>query len=69
MSNTNRKVLEFFAKIPRLEADQSNWVIYKDQFLYAAAAASLNQHIDRTVFLCCQFLLILVPVRATESWT
>ena len=48
MSNTNRKVLEFFAKIPKLEADGSNWVIYKDRFLYAAAAASLNQHIDGT---------------------
>ena len=48
MSSTNGKVLEFFAKIPRLEADESNWVIYKDQFLFAAAAASLANHIDGT---------------------
>ena len=42
----NGKVIEFFAKIPRLEADGSNWVIFKDRFLYAAAAASLLDHID-----------------------
>ena len=46
MSGTNGKVLEFFAKIPRLEADGSNWVIYKDRFTYAADAASLLGHID-----------------------
>ena len=46
MSGTNRKVLEFFAKIPRLEADGLNWVIYKDWFTYAADAASLLNHID-----------------------
>ena len=48
MSSTNGKVLEFFAKILRLEADRSNWVIYKDRFLFAAAAASLANHIDGT---------------------
>jgi hypothetical protein len=48
MSTINSKVLEFFAKIPKLEADGSNWVIFKDRFLYAAAAASLSSHIDGT---------------------
>lgn len=46
MSTVNGKVLEFFTKIPKLEADGSNWVIFKDCFLFAAAAASLTSHID-----------------------
>lgn len=44
----NGKALEFFAKIPRLEADGSNWVIFKDRFMFAAAAASLASHVDGT---------------------
>ena len=48
MSSTNGNILEFFTKIPKLEADGSNWVIYKDRFLFAAAAASLSEHIDGT---------------------
>ena len=48
MSSTNRKVLEFFANIPRLEANGSNWVNHRDRFLSAAAAASLVNHIDGT---------------------
>src|SRR5271155_3489301 len=46
MSIANGKILEFFTKIP--EADGSNWVIFKDRFLFAAAAASLVSHIDGT---------------------
>ena len=46
MSSANGKVLEFFAKIPKLEADGSNLVIYKDHSFFAAAAASLLSHID-----------------------
>ncbi|KAF8811069.1 hypothetical protein BYT27DRAFT_7064489, partial [Phlegmacium glaucopus] len=37
-----------FAHIPKLEIDGSNWVIFKDRFLFAAAAASLKGHIDGT---------------------
>ena len=48
MSIANGKILEFFTKIPKLEADGSNWVIFKDRFLFAAAAASLVSHIDGT---------------------
>ena len=71
MSNTNGRVLKFFARIPRLEADGSNWVIYKDQFLYAAAAASLNQHIDGTGI---PLLLVSIntgtePLTATQQKT
>ena len=45
MSNSNSKLLEFFAHIPKLESDGSNWVIFKDHFLFATAAASLKGHI------------------------
>ena len=48
MSSSNSKLLEFFAHIPKLEVDGSNWVIFKDRFLYAAAAGSLKGHIDAT---------------------
>src|SRR5271168_512426 len=48
MSTSNSKILEFFARIPKLETDGSNWVIFKDRFLYAAAAASLISHVDGT---------------------
>ena len=48
MSTSNSKILEFFARIPKLETDGSNWVIFKDRFLYAAAAASLITHVDGT---------------------
>jgi hypothetical protein len=46
MSSNNSKLLEFFAHIPKLEIDGSNWVIFKDRFLFAAAAGSLKGHID-----------------------
>ena len=46
MSSSNSKLLEFFVHIPKLEVDGSNWVIFKDRFLFAAAAASLKNHID-----------------------
>ena len=48
MLTSNSKILEFFARIPKLETDGSNWVIFKDCFLYAAAAASLISHVDGT---------------------
>ena len=46
MSSSNSKLLEFFVHIPKLEVDGSNWVIFKDRFLFAAAAAALKGHID-----------------------
>jgi hypothetical protein len=47
MSTMNGK-LEFFVRILKLEADGSNWVIFKDHFAFAAATASLEKHIDST---------------------
>ena len=46
MSTTNRKLLKFFVQILKLEADGSNWVIFKDCFMFAAAAANFEKHID-----------------------
>ena len=34
--------------IPKLEVDRSNWVIFKDHFLFATATGSLKGHIDGT---------------------
>src|SRR5882762_1953369 len=48
MSTVNGKLLEFFVRIPKLEVDGSNWVIFKDCFAFAAAAAGLEKHIDGT---------------------
>ena len=62
MSASNSKLLEFFARIPKLESDGSNWVIFKDRFLFAAAAASLKAHIDGT-----EKAPDAVPVVPTES--
>ena|SRR5882762_6116716 len=42
------KLLEFFIRIPKLLPDGSNWVIFKDRFAFAAAAAVLNKHLDGT---------------------
>jgi hypothetical protein len=43
---------EFFTCIPKLESDGSNWVIFKDCFLYVADAVSLKPHIVRRYSLC-----------------
>jgi hypothetical protein len=48
MLSSNSKLLEFSIHIPKSEVDGSNWVIFKDRFLFAAAAASLKGHIDGT---------------------
>ena len=48
MSSSNSKILELFARIPKLETNGSNWVIFKDHFLYAVVATSLVTHIDGT---------------------
>ena len=48
MSSMNSKLLEFFTHIPKLDIDGSNWVIFKDRFLFATAAAGLKGHVDGT---------------------
>ena len=46
MLSSNSKLLKFFIHIPKLEIDGFNWVIFKDCFLFAGAAASLKGHVD-----------------------
>src|SRR5712664_3965030 len=48
MSTVTGKLLEFFVRIPKLLPDGSNWVIFKDRFAFAMAAAVLQGHIDGT---------------------
>jgi hypothetical protein len=48
MLTTNGKLLEFFIHIPKLEVNGLNWVIFKDRFVFAAAAAGWEKHIDGT---------------------
>jgi hypothetical protein len=40
------KLLDFFVRIPKLLPDGSNWVIFKDRFAFATAAAVLHKHLD-----------------------
>ena len=46
MFSSNSKLLKFFIHIPKLEIDSSNWVIFKDHFLFSAAAAYLKSHVN-----------------------
>ena len=46
MSSSNSKLLKFFVHTPKLEIDGSNWVIFKDCFLFAATAAAMKGHVD-----------------------
>ena len=33
-------------KVPRLEAGGTNWVVYKDRFLWSVDARGLLEHVD-----------------------
>ena len=67
MSSSNSKILECFAWIPKLETDRSNWVIFKDRFLYAAVAASLVTHIDGTGVIPSQVTICLEAPTAEQQ--
>ena len=45
MSITNR-LLDNFLRLPKLNVDGSNWVIYKDKFMLTVEACSFTDHID-----------------------
>ncbi|KIM75466.1 hypothetical protein PILCRDRAFT_13550 [Piloderma croceum F 1598] len=42
------KLLEFFIRILKLLPNRSNWVIFKNHFVFDAAAAVLNKHLNGT---------------------
>ena len=58
MLTINRKLLEFFVHIPKLEIDGSNWVIFKEHFASVAATTSLEKHMDS----------VLGALRAWRMW-
>jgi hypothetical protein len=43
--NTSDKLGDSFLRIPKLEVTGTNWVIYKDQFLWALDARGLVEHL------------------------
>jgi hypothetical protein len=47
MSTSTKLGNEFF-RIPRLDVSGSNWVIFKDHFIWALDARGILDHIDGT---------------------
>src|ERR1700719_3374541 len=46
--STSTKLGDEFLRIPKLEVSGSNWVIFKDHFLWALDARCILDHIDGT---------------------
>ena len=46
--STTTKLSNDFLCIPKLDVSGSNWVIFKDQFLWSVDACGLTEHIDGT---------------------
>ncbi|KAF8799808.1 hypothetical protein BYT27DRAFT_7027195, partial [Phlegmacium glaucopus] len=44
--STSTKLGDEFLRIPRLDASGSNWVIYKDRFLWSIDARGLLDHLE-----------------------
>jgi hypothetical protein len=42
------RLIESFLRLPKLDLDGSNWVLYKDKFELAAGACGLADHVDGT---------------------
>ncbi|KAJ7190340.1 hypothetical protein GGX14DRAFT_382285, partial [Mycena pura] len=40
------KLGEYFAKLPACKADGTNWVFFRDRFLFAVDAAGLSDHFE-----------------------
>ncbi|KAJ7738717.1 hypothetical protein B0H16DRAFT_1325208, partial [Mycena metata] len=48
MSTPTSKLSDYFLRVPKCEADGTNWNIYKSRFIYAADTAGLKEHLDAT---------------------
>ncbi|KAJ7726794.1 hypothetical protein B0H16DRAFT_1471263 [Mycena metata] len=48
MSTPTSKLSDYFRRVPKCEADGTNWSIYKSRFIYAADAAGLKEHLEAT---------------------
>ena len=46
--STSTKLSDEFLRIPKLEVSGTNWVIYKERFLWALDARGIINHIDGT---------------------
>ncbi|KAJ7105548.1 hypothetical protein C8R44DRAFT_581935, partial [Mycena epipterygia] len=45
---SNAKLGDYFLRIPKCEADGTNWSVYKHRFTYAADASGLGDHLNDT---------------------
>ncbi|KAJ7115214.1 hypothetical protein C8R44DRAFT_629239, partial [Mycena epipterygia] len=46
--SSTAKLGEYFTKLPACKADGTNWVFFRDRFLFALDAAGLSDHFDVT---------------------
>ncbi|RDB30296.1 hypothetical protein Hypma_007134 [Hypsizygus marmoreus] len=46
---TSTKLGDDFLRVPKLDVSGSNWVIYKDRFLWSVDARGLLEHLDGTL--------------------
>jgi hypothetical protein len=46
--SSTAKLGEYFAKLPACKADGTNWVFFRDRFLFALDTAGLSKHFDTT---------------------
>ena len=61
MSTTTTKLSDDFLCIPKLEVTSQNWVIYKDQFIWAVDAQGFAEHLDANAVLLVDTLLAKRP--------
>ncbi|KAJ7220081.1 hypothetical protein GGX14DRAFT_493424, partial [Mycena pura] len=47
--SSTAKLGEYFAKLPACKADGTNWVFFRDRFLFAIDAAGLSDHFEDAV--------------------
>jgi hypothetical protein len=48
--SSTAKLGEYFAKLPACKADGTNWVFFRDRFLFAVDAAGLSDHFETGLF-------------------
>jgi hypothetical protein len=46
MANNNTKLGEYFVRLPKCNENGTNYIMYRDRFKFAAAAAGLEDHLD-----------------------
>src|ERR1700743_2792091 len=61
----NIKIGDYFTRIPKCEADGSNYTIYKARMEYAADSASIRDHLDGTAI--APFPVTVPGIGATQA--